>query len=457
MLTSQAPQDPVAAITAAIPIAEKDGDRPTFHFHPPAQWMNDPNGPIYYRGWYHLFYQHNPYGDQWGHMHWGHARSRDMVDWEQLRPAVAPAKDRGEDHVYSGSTHLNGYGKPVIFYTSISDKRPPEQWVATPLDDELIKWVQPANDPVLTLKAHGDTKIDEWRDPFIFDNDGATYMVTGGNIGGKGTVALYKASDKELMDWKYVGILFHHPTANDVECPNFVKIGNKWVLLVSVFGHVEWFSGSLADHKFVSEKTGILADGSYASQILKDKTGKPIHLAWINTGNHVGWNGVMTLPSELSLSKDGVLFRKPIAALSNLRINKISDWNGMELAKEPYSISGGALEFTVNIESQGPGLIKVAFPGGQLTYDSSSHLLTIPQRGSIVLKPSPSLRIHGFLDHAVLDVYVNDGEVTFSSLVDTRKPSLNIEFSVEGGNAKFKDVAFYRLRGARFDMSQFGP
>src|SRR5512146_1007799 len=65
----------MAAVHEAIPLAEADPDRPLYHFRPPANWTNDPNGTIYYRGWHHLFYQLNPFAARIGSKHWGHARS----------------------------------------------------------------------------------------------------------------------------------------------------------------------------------------------------------------------------------------------------------------------------------------------------------------------------------------------------------------------------------------------
>ena len=91
------------AVAAAVPKAMADANRPVYHFHPPANWNNDPNGTIWYKGWHHLFYQHNPYGAVWGKMHWGHARSRDLVNWEHLPIALWPSKEKGEEHVFSGS------------------------------------------------------------------------------------------------------------------------------------------------------------------------------------------------------------------------------------------------------------------------------------------------------------------------------------------------------------------
>src|SRR3954466_7846509 len=107
------------SVAAAIPIAAGDPQRPHYHFGPPANWMNDPNGTIYANGYYHLFYQHNPYGDNWGHMHWGHARSRDLVHWQHLPIALWPSEELGEEHVFSGCATITEGSVPILFYTKV--------------------------------------------------------------------------------------------------------------------------------------------------------------------------------------------------------------------------------------------------------------------------------------------------------------------------------------------------
>src|SRR5881394_2412516 len=91
-----------APIQAAIPRAQSDPARPIFHVTAPAQWVNDPNGPIYYRGHYHLFYQLHPFSDRSGPKYWGHARSRDLAKWEPLPIALAPSTEAGEAEIWSG-------------------------------------------------------------------------------------------------------------------------------------------------------------------------------------------------------------------------------------------------------------------------------------------------------------------------------------------------------------------
>jgi beta-fructofuranosidase len=455
----------IASTIGAIPSAEADPSRPAFHFRAPARWMNDPNGPIFYRGWYHVFYQFNPYGDQWGNMHWGHARSRDLVDWEDLPIAIWPSKSLGEEHVFSGSTHLNGEGQPTIFYTSIGP-RDPEQWTATPLDEDLIRWTKWPSDPVLTVKTHAPTVIKEWRDPYLFDEAGKTYLVTGGQVDGRGIVALYEATREDLSQWRFLGTIFHHPTTNDVECPNLVKIGERWVLLTSTNGHVDWFSGQLdlGKPEFAAERHGVLADGSYASQLFKDGHGRFIHLAWVPTSDHHGWNGFLTLPSALSLDKSGDLIRKPVPELSKLREREVKvgamELNGaVDLSDR---VKGNQLEVIADID---PGTaskidikLLVSKDGSRsmtVTYDAEKHLLLIPGRAAASLSVKGDLKLHLFIDRSVLDVYAQDGEVTETAAFSARPADLGFEIASEGGAAKVKSLVVYGLRAARFDLTRF--
>src|SRR5579862_8016439 len=112
------------AMQAATPRAQADPSRPIFHVASPAQWMNDPNGPIFYKGYYHLFYQLTPYSDESGVKYWGHVRSRNLTKWEALPIAIAPSGDRGEESIWSGCCTINGLGQPMVFYTSIGRGKP---------------------------------------------------------------------------------------------------------------------------------------------------------------------------------------------------------------------------------------------------------------------------------------------------------------------------------------------
>jgi len=90
--------------------------RPIYHFMPEKNWMNDPNGPIYYKGEYHLFYQYNPNDYKWGDIHWGHAKSKDLINWEHLPIALHPSKEFDEHHCFSGCAAVNDEGSCYLLY-----------------------------------------------------------------------------------------------------------------------------------------------------------------------------------------------------------------------------------------------------------------------------------------------------------------------------------------------------
>ena len=160
-------------IGLAAPAAAQDGPtyrepyRPQFHFTPAANWMNDPNGLVYYRGEYHLFYQHNPFGNTWGHMSWGHAVSRDLVHWTHL-PVAIP--EEGDEAIFSGSAvvdrrNTSGFGSRrdpamVAIYTSA---RPGSQAQSLAYStDRGRTWTKYAGNPVLDIGSG------EFRDPKVF-------------------------------------------------------------------------------------------------------------------------------------------------------------------------------------------------------------------------------------------------------------------------------------------------
>ncbi|WP_084423438.1 glycoside hydrolase family 32 protein [Cohnella thermotolerans] len=159
-----------------------DRYRPRYHFTPLRNWMNDPNGPFQRDGEYHLFYQHNPSGTEWGDIHWGHATSLDLVNWKRLPVALAPSRELGELHCYSGCSVVNG-DEVTLFYTSIGEGERnattgAQQWTAK--GNDLRTWRKPAVNPILTVDIHGDLRITEWRDPYVWRDQEEWKMLLGG-------------------------------------------------------------------------------------------------------------------------------------------------------------------------------------------------------------------------------------------------------------------------------------
>ncbi|NLH15571.1 MAG: glycoside hydrolase family 32 protein [Phycisphaerae bacterium] len=453
-------QKPMAAVKAAVAKAEADPARPVFHFHPPAQWMNDLNGPIWYKDYYHIFYQHNPYGDQWGNMHWGHARSRDLVQWEHLPIALWPSKEKGEDHCFSGCAAIDGSGRPILIYTSIGDKRAPEIWAAVPEDDELFVWKKHPANPILTLADHGGQQIDDWRDPFVFKAEGKNFMVVGGHPkGGKGAIFVYEARNAELTQWTYRGIGFEG-TEGNWECPNLFPLQGKWVLVYSPHGTVRYYVGQFDAKtcKFTPQSQGTMDYGDYyAPNCLEDPQGRRIMWGWVR-GFPVGkgWNGCLTLPRMLSLDPQGQLVQTPVDGLKQLRgrgirieERQISDsrWIVPDFAGDCLE---AVLRFRPGQKGQFGLAVRCAADGSKgipIVIDAESGKLSVGNKiAEKGIEPDSVQTLHVFLDNSVLEVYAVNGRVCITAVIQADPADQNISLVAEEGTMSLEALQVWPIR-----------
>ncbi len=441
--------------------AAKDPTRPVFHLTSPANWINDPNAPIYHHGHYHLFYQHNPYGDDWGHMHWGHWRSRDLAHWEQLPIALWPSQALGEEHCFSGCATLDPSGRPLAFYTSIGH-REPQCWIATPEDDQLIKWKKfPAN-PILTQNSPG-MKYYDFRDPFVFRHQNRTYMVHGGNLnqakGGQACVSLYEATNDELTKWKFKSILFTDTNSANIECPNFFPLGDKFVLITSPHRRCDYFVGTFDAQagRFIQESRGLVdgTDAFYAPNGLEDPRGRRILWGWIRgfkAGR--GWNGCMSVPRRLSL-RDGRLVQQPALELTKLRADHHREHN-LRLAGASYLVSkaqGDTIEITATFllgDAKNAGLRLRRSTDGQRALEIKYDGVTLDVAGTQLPLPSVSsgkrLMLQVFLDRSVLEVFADDGRVCITRVVYAEEQDQGIELFANGGLAKVESFDVWQMK-----------
>jgi beta-fructofuranosidase len=369
---------PMAADLAADP------RRPQYHFLPPANWMNDPNGPIFWNGQYHMFYQHNPAAAVWGDMHWGHAVSPDMIHWRHLPVALAPTPGGPDaDGCFSGSVVLDR-GVPTLLYTGVkrgsaeqatiagdSKHLRETQCLATSADRDLKTWTK-LHSPVIGRPPQA-MKITGFRDPAPFRIGNSWYLCIGsGELGKGGVVLLYRSRD--LRHWEYL-----HPLAegkgngksagNPVdsgemwECPDFFPLGGKHVLIHSTEGKVYWQSGMLgADLRFHAERTGLLDHGTYyAPKTQLDATGQRILWGWIPETRPMeeyraaGWAGLLSLPRVLSLDSDGDLVMAIAPQVAALRAAPL---NAPKVTTGAGEFSGtahrGIAPFTVSLMARDP-------------------------------------------------------------------------------------------------------
>ena len=469
-----------AAVQAAAPRAQADPARPIFHVMAPAQWMNDPNGPIYYKGYYHLFYQLHPFSDEDGTKYWGHVRSRDLVKWEPLPIALWPSTETGEAGVWSGCCTINGQGQPMIFYTSIargtSAQDHAEQWAAIG-DDNLIQWRKSPANPVLTEALHGGTKIYDWRDPFVFRDGKQTFLVAGGNLnqakGGEAVVNIYEAENAALTKWKYRGVLFQDSDleAKTAECPNFFQLDNQWVLFISPYGKVQYFTGDFDAEtcRFEPRSHGLLDYGSfYAPNTMQVPDGRRLVWGWVNgfPGGQ-GWNGCLSLPRLLSLSRDGQLRQNPAPQLSKLRGKAVKFHNilldnsnetvrmaGMKLPLKNNDVfletwNTNTVEIQAEIDMPTAKNFEMQIGGSTNTPPivvdfNGTELQVMDVKAPLTLTGERKLNLRIFVDRSVLEVFANE-TVCVTKTIPPRVVA-NLKLHADGGSATAKLIQAWPMK-----------
>ena len=307
---------------------ENEGDpfRPVYHPIAPHGWLNDPNGLIYFEGWYHVFYQWNPYGNNWGNMHWGHMRSQNLHDWEHLPVALAPEAFYERDGCFSGSA-LAINEEMVLFYTANIFEAGKHPYNDGPLaiqtqaiavsQDGGVTFKKSQSNPVLKSPPEGGTCID-FRDPKVFEKQDHYMMVLGSRQRNRGELVVYRTPDKGKLDeWVYNGQLAMADESLGYmwECPDCIEIRGQEMFIVSPMGAKAY------EDKNVS---GYMSQGAfhrmdqmpnfYAPQTFSGlKT--PTLLGWItmpqlDLEKH-NWNGCLTLPRRLDVSDSGLLTSEP--------------------------------------------------------------------------------------------------------------------------------------------------
>jgi sucrose-6-phosphate hydrolase SacC (GH32 family) len=457
------------ALQAAIPQAQSDPTRPVYHFRPPAQWMNDICGAIYYQGHYHVFYQYNPFnGDRWGDDYtlWAHARSKDLIHWEDLPWSFLPMKEQGELRCNSGCITLDDNGKPIIFYTyvPIDGRRHREQWGVTPLDADLIQWQRVNDKPLMAAGMNGvPADVNRgWSDPFVFRSAGRTF-VTFKSCGG----LVCEAQNKELTEWKYAGKM----EGVDGECPNFFPLDNKWTLIRST-QPLSYLVGSFDPETVRFNSTGSVrmmdygfgknppkdrawTRGLYGTNAFTDQAGRRILLGWIcGFKPKRGWNGSMSLPRVLTLDEDDNLIQTPAPELKALRGNhhKIGTRTLTSEFQRLDGVRGDTLEVIARFQpgdakafglkvrqsESGEEAVTIRYTHGNLNVAGTDVPVTLDG-------PAKELRLHIFLDKSVLEVFINDGRTAVTRVEYPGENDLGVSAFAEDGTATLKSLDAWEM------------
>lgn len=463
---------------------DRDPHRPQYHFLPKANWLNDPNGLIQWKGQYHLFYQHNPNGPFHGTIHWGHAQSADLVHWTHLPIALAPGPDGPDkEGVWSGCA-VNHNGIPTILYTAVQPQTQCLAWS----EDDLLTWHKLPH-PVLQAPPAGLDLVPgggrwDWRDPWVWREDDGWYMLLGSgirNVGG--TALLYRSPD--LLHWTYLHPILigdRHELGEIWECPNLFPLGDGHVLLISVlpeFRHTYYLTGTYTRRTFHPIRRGKIDHGAYlyAALTMRDDLGRRLLWGWIKEGRDApsqwaaGWSGAMSLPRVLDLLPDGTLGMAVAPELTALR-DQHRHWADIPLSSTgthvPPDVRGRCLEIIATFDpgdAQKLGLwicrsaddeerTLIAYEVAQqrlIVERSESSLAPGVDRGTesapLTLAPGEPLRLHIFLDCSIIEVFAGSRTCLTSRVYPICPNSTGVNPAVFGGRGRLISLDAWTMRG----------
>lgn len=470
--------------------------------------MNDPNGMVCFDGEYHLFYQYNPHGNQWGHMSWGHAVSRDLVQWEHL--PLALAEERGV-MIFSGSAvvdwkNTSGFGKNgqpplVAIYTGHYTAKPLQNQQLAYSNDRGRTWTKFSGNPVLDIGEK------DFRDPKVFWHEPTSRWIMAVSWSVQRKVRFYSSAN--LKDWKHLSDFGPAGSTEGIwECPDLFPLSlenqRRWVLLVNVGSGApaggsgcQYFVGDFDGKEFkvdpsypkatVAEPALWLDRGPdcYAAVTWSDvpaKDGRRIALGWMSNWQYANdaptspWRSAMTVPRELRLQETagGIrLLQRPVEEQKKLRGERLHFSGGTVDEANAWirknEIRSGPLELTIEYPPQADGIDGVKLFKGEnqgkieevivgVDHKLGRAFLDRTKSGGVGFHPKFSgvyfapradpekvTRLHFVLDACSVEVFVDGGEQAITALTFPSKESHGIEFFGPNPQAKISAIEAWKM------------
>lgn len=489
-------------------IAQKpEPHRPLYHFTPPTQWMNDPNGMVYYKGEYHLFYQYYPDSTIWGPMHWGHAVSKNLIHWQHLPIALYPDS---LGYIFSGSAvvdvnNTSGLGKkggeaPLVAIFTYHDMAGEKanrtdfqtQGIAYSLDKGRT-WTKYSGNPVIK-----NTGIKDFRDPKVFWHTASKYWIM--ILAVADHVEFY--ASKNLKQWDKVGEFGKNEGAHAGvwECPDLFPMkvvgenNSKWVLTVSINpgapnggSGTQYFVGHFDGKNFKNDntpdKTLWLDYGkdNYAGVTWSGNTdGRRLSIGWMSNWQYAqivpttAWRSANTIPRELSLHRtaEGLrVFQKPVKEFSILRgqsvnyptmkikdskiLDKKSTAKEIELSIDLSKTTATDWGLILSNNKNEKLIIGYDIPtkrfyidrteSGKIDFSKDFAVKQYAPR----LSQSPILKIKVLVDVASVEVFADNGSTTLTSIFFPNEDFKTTEFFSKNGHTYLDKATVWQLNMKR--------
>ena len=485
-------------------IAERvrtDAQAPRYHFIAPEgnAMPFDPNGAIFWKGNYHLFYIFQDHSLPHGGHSWGHASSPDLLHWTFHPTALAPDKDGRETMIFSGGAFVNKDGVPTIIYHGVNAGT----CIATAEDDQLIKWKKSPHNPVIPEAKPGAKGWGIYNvfDPHAWLEGDTYYVILGGKIKPhdiRDTAYLFQS--KDLINWEYLRPFYSpHPEwtgpEEDCACPDFFKLGDRHMLCcISHPRGARYYLGRYQEGTFIPEEHHRMnwpGGTCFAPESLLDDRQRRVFWAWVLDQRKGEWIvkndlGVMTMPRILSLDPRGHLLINPPEEFKSLRRNlqhrerlTVSPTQDLLLK----GIEGDVMELSMEVAIPASGVfgLKVRMtPDGaeqtSITVDTSAHTVSVDttqsslatdilhrfplmnvdgslleqkdtciQTAPFTLEPGEPLQLRVFLDKSILEIYANGRQCVTQRIYPTRTDSLGVALFSHQGTAMIRSLDAWEL------------
>jgi len=481
--------------------------RPVYHFTPDSMWMNDPNGLVYYKGVYHLFYQYYPHATVWGPMHWGHATSLDLVHWKHLPIALYPDS---LGYIFSGSAvvdykNTSGLGTknnpPLVaifaYHNPLLEKSGSNKFqyigMAYSLDNGKT-WTKYAKNPIVPnpgIRDFRDSKV-------IWDTQTHQWIMA---IAAGDEIQFYDSSN--LLHWTFQSSFGKSIGAHGGvwECPDLfpLKVNGgkqtKWVLLVSINpggpnggSATQYFVGNFNGHQFTPDDTLTrwidYGKDDYAGVTWSDipaSDGRRIFIGWMSNWQYgtqvptVKWRSAMTFPRTLSLVKENgsyVLESRPIREIAKLHVKSVTikplQVTGMKnmTPSVPFALSPMEMDITFHIGTKTENKFGIQLSNEMnekliIGYDVVKKQLFVDRRKSGIVSFSPDfpaiatapcvlknhqLRLHILLDAASVEVFAQNGTTVLTDIFFPTQPYNQFSLFSNKGTVEVDNMTLWKLK-----------
>lgn len=438
--------------------------RPQFHFSAKKNWINDPNGLVFYKGTYHLFFQHNPFGINWGNMSWGHATSPDLVHWTEgtiaLKPDPLGTMFSGSAVVDAQNTSgfKSGDDAPLVaIYTAAggtsneSKGKRFTQCLAYSTDGGK-SWQKYERNPVLG-HIRGEN-----RDPKIVWHEPSKRWVMALYLSGS-DFAFFNSPD--LKAWKQIQTM---TVPGCDECPDFFEMPienepgqTRWVWTAA---NGKYLVGAFDGKTFTPEPggphVGDYGANFYAVQSYSDAPGgKRIQIGWMRGGTfpQMPFNHQMSFPCELKLHRfpEGLrLTRTPIEQIESLS-EKPYEFTNVDLEDVPTPFPGlsyDLLDLRADLQPGTATEVTLRLRGQAITYRAKDKKLIVQGREAPLEQVDGRITLRVLLDRTSLEVFANDGRVSITNCFLPRSTDKAAEATATGGVARIVSMKANDLKSA---------